>query len=271
MSAAVSLTRARRPRACVARGWFVTSGYAPDGDTLRFAPDDPSDLGELAFVERLALGKDGTVPVRFEGIDAPELHFLGQEQPRGWRALEVMLRAAGISEARDAVEGTIVARRCDPHGRVIGYVFRRGVAADDVRASVNAALLEAGAVYPLAYRSQPAGERHVFRALAQRARAKGLGVWPLDRSAQGVALRSVRSFGPYGALVYPKLFRRCATYLLEERGEGFVEWLAASASTDDEVVVDGSAKVRRLSQVVVEERGAVRMTRDVMGMTFAER
>ena len=35
-AAVVNLARASRPRECVARGWFVTAGYAPDGDTLRF-------------------------------------------------------------------------------------------------------------------------------------------------------------------------------------------------------------------------------------------
>ena len=212
-----------------------------------FAPDEPGDLGGLVGVERLvASPKDGSVPVRLEGIDAPELHYLGHEQPRGWRALEVMLKEAGIAASREAVPGAIVASRCDPHGRVIAYVFRRGaldgegrggLSEREVGASVNAAMLEAGAAYALAYRSQPAAHRRVFREVAVRARAKGLGVWPLDRTERGVALRSVRSFGPHGALVFPKLFRRCATYFLEERRKSFSEWLASSATTDDWVQV----------------------------------
>lgn len=40
----------------------------------------------------MSFGKDTSVPVRLEGIDAPELHFAGAQQPAARPALEALLR-----------------------------------------------------------------------------------------------------------------------------------------------------------------------------------
>ena len=238
----------------------MTAGYAPDGDTVRFVPDRPSDFARLERVERIRAGRDGSVSLRLEGVDAPELHYLGEAQPLGERARDALVQ--GLGE-----RGVVVASRCDPHGRVVAYVFAGegseavrelawgAAGAVVLRGSANAQLLARGDAYPLAYRTQPAAHRAVFAEVARGARRRGLGVWALDRSARGVAVRSERSLGPHGALVLPKLFRRCVRWLQDGAREAFTAWLARDGSVDDVVWVDGVGRATRLSRVVLERGG----------------
>jgi hypothetical protein len=140
-----------------------------------------------------------------------------------------------------------------------------------LRGSANAQLLARGDAYPLAYRTQPAAHRAVFAEVARGARRRGLGVWALDRSTRGVAVRSSRSLGPFGALIFPKLFRRCVRWIHEGSREPFTAWLARDASVNDVVHVDGVGKPTRLSRVLLERAGTVRLTTDLMRLTFGER
>lgn len=60
-----------------------SSGFAPDGDSVQFRPADQSLLDRLTRVGRpYRLTSIGSTQLRFEGIDALELHFDGSHQPR---------------------------------------------------------------------------------------------------------------------------------------------------------------------------------------------
>src|SRR3712207_8517610 len=54
------------------KGTFRPGTGVPDGDTVRFAPDDPDLLFRLARQGRPPRLNNGTVPLRYEGIDAME-------------------------------------------------------------------------------------------------------------------------------------------------------------------------------------------------------
>lgn len=87
---------------CVLEGEIVLEGCAPDGDSLRFLPRAPDALGALwrsSLLER-SRRPDGSVQIRLEGIDAPELHYEGAAQPRGVRARDALLAWLGIDPAQ---------------------------------------------------------------------------------------------------------------------------------------------------------------------------
>ena len=119
------------------------------------------------------------------------------------------------------------------------------------------------------YDSQPRAHRAKFGELAEAARRARKGVWAHDRSREGFVLRSEASLGPHGALVFPKLFRRSVTFLREaSRGLGFREWLRGWSEADDAVRI-GEGAWRRLSDLLGERGGLVRVERDLIGVTFA--
>ena len=57
-------------------------GPQPDGDTITFKPNDRSLVTSLKKYGSFwpDFNKRGTIPVRFEGIDALETHFNGAHQ-----------------------------------------------------------------------------------------------------------------------------------------------------------------------------------------------
>jgi len=63
----------------VIAGRAVLVGKQPDGDSVRFVPDDATLLTGLKNGDRVRVSGDGSVQLRFDGIDAPELHYQGAE------------------------------------------------------------------------------------------------------------------------------------------------------------------------------------------------
>src|SRR4051794_22843582 len=60
----------------ILEGTFQIIGKEPDGDSVRFAALNPDDWGKLHRSFRIKPSPtDGTVQLRFEGIDAPETHY----------------------------------------------------------------------------------------------------------------------------------------------------------------------------------------------------
>src|SRR3954470_5294933 len=59
------------------------TGFEPDGDSMQFKPDDPKLLDRLQRNgSAYRLRSIGSTQLRFEGIEALELHFEGSHQPR---------------------------------------------------------------------------------------------------------------------------------------------------------------------------------------------
>jgi len=75
-------------------------------------------------------------------------------------------------------------------------------------------------------------------------------VWALDRT-RAFALASAGSIGVRGALIFPKLFRRCVAFLTDRfsgfRG-GIREWLQSEAGPDNDVVIV-DRRLRRLHEL----------------------
>jgi endonuclease YncB( thermonuclease family) len=244
----------------VLRGRLVVVGKEPDGDSVRFVPDTPGLLQQLAGAERIRLSHDGSVQLRFDAVDAPELHYGQAAQPLGADARDDLLARIGFTGVTYADGGSTTVTAADPaggvraailsamaeaNGRPDSYVLigdDEVLPADGVRLladadllgrTLNACLLYEGIAYYTAYTSTPGAHRDQLRELAAAARQKSVGVWDQDATC-GFDLTDTSSIGPGGQLILPKLFRRCTDYL-RAAAQGFAgdlaEWVI-KVSTD---------------------------------------
>jgi endonuclease YncB( thermonuclease family) len=193
------------------------SGFQPDGDSIQFRPDDPSLLDRLERVDKpYRLTSIGSTQLRFEGIDALELHFEGHHQPRpladhsrdyltGLLAMNpVTYRppdhlTVKPPVAHDGARGYILARELEAHGRPVSFAFAgKPGGADGAKLTLRTALLKrslnykslaSGNSYSLFYDTLFASVRASFAQAARSARAAKKGLWKDDRSTKGVGRR----------------------------------------------------------------------------------
>jgi endonuclease YncB( thermonuclease family) len=282
------------------RGAFVVIGKSPDGDSVRFIPDDAALLKRLDNSRRIRPSKDGSVQLRFEAIDAPELHFENAAQPLGVEARDALLKRMGFTNLRfdknetatsstpARVRGAILSQAAESNGRPISYAFLERdvnglqdgsrVALTDtlLKASLNDAMMRSGLAYYTVYSSTPEAQRAYFKALALEARGMKLGVWAQDKTA-AFTIKDESSVGETGQLILPKLFRRVTSYLSNVRRKQFrgslKDWLIASRDTprseDDAVDVNGARK--NLSDLLEVSGQTVRFNADPLQLTFIEK
>ncbi len=286
------------PYLLLLRGRYVVIGKAPDGDSMRFIPDSPDALPLLSRADRIRISSDGSMQLRFEGIDTPELHYNGEEQGLALPARDALLRQVGFTNVHDSgpseytvstatpssIDGTILASGVDPNGRVIAYACDKSVLtsrADGKWAAVsnttidrsfNGKLLAGGEAYLTLYTSTPMQHRAHLRAVADKARQAGRGVWAVDATAS-FPLRSQADIGPSGALILPKLFRRATDYL-RDRAKGFSgslpDWIADPSRDENDSVVIGTTETT-LAALVKESGNQVTFTGDQLDLVFVER
>jgi endonuclease YncB( thermonuclease family) len=284
------------------RGDLVLLGKSPDGDSIRFVPDRPDLLRELYRGDRVRVTPtDGSVQLRLEGIDAPETHYGGDAQPHGTQARDWLLERAGFTDVVFSQGGSVqsaspdrrpavaLSKGVDPNGRPIAYLLVDG--ANDLRdgawthvdralldRTLNARSLAAGLSYLTLYTSTPAAHRTRLRGIAADAREAGKGVWAADETALFQLTSQASISPPDGALILPKLFRRCTDYL-KARARGFEgtlpDWLVSVSATgtrpeDDLVVVGGSSEVH-LSALVKELNSRIGFTPDLLDIVFVEK
>src|SRR5215218_9795870 len=161
------------------KGRFRPAAGVPDGDSVRFEPDD-ADL--MRSIPRVRMPPNATtVQLRYEGIDTLEKHAI---QPHAQNARDTNLALLGTGGADDDIgaRGFILTREGDmKSGRPVSFVFAGETADEDgksvflrpeqVRDSVNGKLVEAGLAYPLFYETLFKELREVLIAALQAARA----------------------------------------------------------------------------------------------------
>ena len=77
------------------KGIFRPAAGTPDGDSVRFAPDDP---GLMRSIPRVRMPPNATaVQLRYEGIDALEKHAI---QPHAQNARDTNLALLGTGGGR---------------------------------------------------------------------------------------------------------------------------------------------------------------------------
>jgi hypothetical protein len=240
------------------KGTFHVRGYSPDGDSVRFRPDDPDLLRRLGGPRAEANNRNHT-QLRIEAIDALETHY----QPEGGggvyhqplelaeRSQDELFRFLGISgvvwdgrrntviEADDGVRGHVLSRATDKYRRPISFVFPGDRAEDEdgapvfldpalLRASWNWRALRQGLAYPTYYSELFEDLRAEATAAVAAARQEELGVWAEDVTTEGFEAGSVAALTEE-LVILPKLFRRLLTYLVRTGGpEGFKGALEAA-------------------------------------------
>ena len=201
-------------------GRFAPGFGIPDGDSVRFVPDTPGRLFALPrrrFPPKLN-PNNGSITLRFEGIDAPETKAA---LPWSARATEAMLDALGVADA-DTAPGWIATTQLGPNGRPIAFVFPGDapepdggsvwLGPEDVEESVNWSLLRDGLAYPLFYDTLFDDLRTAMRGQVDAARGEGRGLWPQDATGGATWTGDADDLPP----IWPKLFRRVREYVRDE-------------------------------------------------------
>ena len=218
-------------------------GPEPDGDTLKFKPDNPALVNMLdRNGSAPRFNRRGMINIRFEGIDALETHFSNAHQNLLWAeaARDHLLSIVGFQNVQffadkpnkvSAVDnhprrGYVLAKDIDPHGRIIAFVFvgdpvgldgsEQFLVPADLDNSTNLDLLRNGLVYPTFYTSLPRDLRTHMAQVARVAQDNQTGLWRQAQVDSGTPIDNMNVLE--GLVIWPKLFRRLVRYF----GEGFV-------------------------------------------------
>lgn len=285
----------------VIKGAFRVVGFSPDGDSIRFAPDDVELVNTLPNgVGTVLPGK--SVQLRLECIDALETHFMAgsprlTHQPMGpaMAAREKLLDLLGFTGVQwspdkmtvtgvdaDDRPGFILASTFDSTGkRPVSYAFAGGLPAgvtdgDDtfldvarLVESANYRMVNQGFAYPMYYEGAFFDLRAAFDAAVDQAKAIGAAdtIWPRDVTNSGFVVPPDATLLDEKAL-WPKLFRRVSTYLKENPDSGlagFVDWMAANR---DECVDLDTGSWTALHNFIAWDGAQIRMTKDIRRLMF---
>jgi hypothetical protein len=194
------------PMLCLA-GTFRIVGSEPDGDSIRFYPDDPARWSLVPGPPAVHTNASGGAQLRLDGIDALETHYappgsgpLHQPLTFAHRAAGELLRWLGfrsvtrdgekvVEVADDARPGFILTRGADRNGRCVALVGRGEPPAKDatdvhvnvalLRKTANHRLIATGLAYPTFYLKLYPDLRTELVRQAQKARPR-TGLWADD-------------------------------------------------------------------------------------------
>jgi endonuclease YncB( thermonuclease family) len=277
----------------VIEGIYRILGARPDGDSVRFYPNDVDDWDRVDGPHRVQRNAAGGAQLRLDAIDALETHFLTtagelHQPPRFARAAaSELLDWLGFADvARDShgmvtgcepvqVPGYIMTRTADVYGRCVAFAGKGApptlsgsrvfVDIAMLQRTVNHHQLSRGLAYPTFYRKLYPDLRGALAAVVESARAEGLGLWPSDLTQIGAKVDTL--------MVLPKLFRRLADYLALNDGDlslaGFVSFLG---QRDDRLFVLSTGHSTGLDTIVqVVDDDTVKLTVLPENIVFDER
>jgi len=214
-----------------------TSGSEPDGDGVWFKPDNPNNLKNING-RTSQFNAGGFINLRFEGIDALEIHYQGEHQllDPAKKARDELLKALGFTSVTIGAGGVkvvdstpkkikahILTRGLDPkpNHRPISFVYLGGHPRPDgsntfldvatADQSLNAELMRKGLVYPLYYDTLPPDIRDHLTQLAIPAFNSGQGLWDgTDTSNNFNTIDGIEDLRELA--IWPKLYRRLKDY-----------------------------------------------------------
>jgi len=202
------------------KGEFVPEAGRPDGDSIRFRPDDPNPLFSLKQRGRAPKvnQNNGTIQLRFEGIDTMESNA---SLPFSIGATKNNLKLCGVTDGIGTARGYILTNQIGPNGRPIVFVYsgdsaepdgsRLFLDSDRMRESVNYKQITSGYAFPLFYDTLFSDLRETLAAQVVIARNSRINIWGSDISNTGIIYTgadSLLTLPPF----FPKLWRRLNTY-----------------------------------------------------------
>jgi endonuclease YncB( thermonuclease family) len=223
------------------KGTFHVAGYSPDGDSVRFQPQNPDLLVALAGGPP-RFNARGHAQLRIEGIDALETHYNPPSgggsfhQPKAFAgaAMQALIAFLAIDnvvwsadgrtvvQADDGTPGYILCREVEKYGRPVAFVFAgdtteadgSDVFLDPVRLadSYNFQALEQGLAYATFYTGLFADLRKVMGEAVLAARHQKKGLYAKDVTSSGFTVSSLGDLTDK-AVILPKLFRRLSEYV----------------------------------------------------------
>jgi hypothetical protein len=270
----------------VLAGEFRIIGAQPDGDSIRFYPDDPSQWDDVGGPYPVQLNASGGAQLRLDAVDALETHTpyppvwctsrsTSRTPPAmhscaGWDLPASRTRAETVTAAEPAaVRGYVLTRSADKYGRCISFAGRGNspapsagrvyVDAKLLRQCANYRLLQRGLAYPTYYRKLFPDLRAVFTAAVNQARPSR-GIWPGDLTQRGLTVESLAQV-EQDAIILPKVFRRLATYLgMSDGATSLAGFVAFLDQQDDRVYVMPDLHYTGLSTLIEVADQTVRLT-----------
>lgn len=278
------------------QGNFKVIKAAPDGDSVRFYPNNPQ-----LWDKRVRPNRAGGAQLRLDSIDSLETHFqtrggLGtQHQPLelAHGAASELLKFLGFKKITrgnnevitaaepEAVPGYILTRFADVYGRSVAFAFKGNPDAEDgsdvyldkalIKKSVNYHMLNKGLAYPTFYSKLYPDIRKELAIAAEKARKENKGVWALDKTNQGFILAELTTITE-DVVILPKLFRRLLGYLAINDGsvdlDGFNNYLK---SLDDRIIILPEGHVTGFDFVVKVTGQNIQLTVQPEDLVFLEK
>lgn len=194
----------------------------PDGDSLRFVPDNPDPIFRLrrrGFKPKMN-EDNGSIQLRYEGIDTMES---AADDTFSLTATESNLQLANSDNPGSPSRGYIYSNQIGPNGRPIAFVFSGDtdgedgtgffLSADDIMQSINVQQMQRGHAYPLFYDTLFDDLRLRMRDVSLKAKSDGEGLWPSDKTNDTVTWSgSLDTLPP----IFPKLWRRIQEFRRDE-------------------------------------------------------
>jgi hypothetical protein len=284
------------PMLCLA-GTYRIIATEPDGDSIRFYPDDASQWTRVPGPHAVQTNATGGAQLRLDGIDALETHYgsrgsvpLHQPLDFAHKAADELLRWLGFRGVQrdgeevtaatpDRLPGFLLTRGADLYGRCVSLIGRGDPPARSgtqvnvnlalLRRTANHRLMATGLAYPTFYRKLYPDLRGELAKQAQKSRPK-TGLWALDRTEKGVDVKSLATLTD-DAVIMPKLFRRLVDYLTLNDDDpslaGFPDYLA---QRDDRLYIISSGHYTGFDYVVEVKKQVVRLTTPPENLVFEE-
>lgn len=271
----------------IVKGTYHVAGYSPDGDSVRFASQNPAAWD--AFPWSSATNKKAAKKqLRLEGIDALETHYEESHQPRAVAvaALEILLSLLGIQDvvfnlsvtnitaAKDKTPGFLAVMGLDKFDRPVSLVFwgetklKDGDSVDfsklPMNQCLNLQLLKLGLAYPTYYDSMPPELMDTFTKAVKTARKNKTGIWALDRTKNFAFLNASTIVND--VVILPKLFRRLTTFL--QNASDFSELGDYLKKTGDKITLRSTGAKSTLADLITIDGRRVHLATDPEDIVF---
>lgn len=262
-------------------------GSRPDGDSMWFKPNNQDHLTNLGG-RQVEYNGGGFVQLRFESIDALELHYVGshQKRPECEDARDKLLKLVGFNSVTFApsgnidsyvrtasphpIEGYILSRNVGPYARPISFVFVGNTSEADgselwldvqsLSKSLNVKLVKEGQAYPTYYTGLPADLRNFVTGLTNHAQNNKLGIWKVDIDATKVQVKNSSDLEKLA--MWPKLYRRLFSFF-DGGGTGlaqFESWLRTTPDKDDELWIISRGELGNVHDIIDVTGNKIKMT-----------